>query len=166
VIRTDGTGLHDISGDLGGAGVGGPNTWSADGRWIYFTTEGLEDGIWRANVALGESTRLTTRRGVTAVASSPDDKLISFIASTTDGWDLWVANSDGTDSRRLLSDALSLGWSADSRYLLAHWTPRDRAGGIAVASPDGTEVRVIVPADQACIDPDRICDIGWGQPRP
>jgi TolB protein len=166
VIRTDGTGLHDVSGDLGGAGVGGPNTWSADGGWIYFTTEGLEDGIWRANVAMGESTRLTTRRGVTAVASSPDDKLISFIASTTDGWDLWVANSDGTDSRRLLTDAKSLGWSADSRYVLTYWTPRDGVGGIAVVSPDGTEVRVIVPAEQACIDPDRICDIGWGQPRP
>jgi Tol biopolymer transport system component len=166
VIRTDGTGLHSVSGDLGGAEVGGPNTWSADGTWIYFTTGGPGLGNWRANVALGSSTRLTDQPGATAVASSPDDRLISWIVDTSVGWDLWVANSDGTDPRRLLENAMNLGWSADSRYVLTLWRPRDGAGGIAVASPDGTEVRVIVPAEQACIDPDRICDIGWGQPRP
>jgi hypothetical protein len=26
--------------------------------------------------------------------------------------------------------------------------------------------QVVVPEDQSCIDPDRICDIGWGQARP
>jgi Tol biopolymer transport system component len=166
VIRIDRTGLHSVSGDIGGAGVGGPNTWSADGTWIYFTTEGLDDGNWRANVPRGVSTRLGTQRGATAVASSPDDRLISFIVSTSVGWDLWVANSDGTQPRRLLDEALNLGWSADSRYVLTWWRPSDRPGGIAVASPDGNVVRVVVPAEEACIDPDRICDIGWGQARP
>lgn len=166
IIRTDGTGMHGVSGDVGGADVGGPNTWSADGTWIYFTTGGPGLGNWRANVALGASTRLTDQAGATAVASSPDDRLISWIVDTSVGWDLWVANSDGTDPRRLLANAMNLGWSADSRYVLTWWRPSNRPGGIALVSPDGTEVRVVVPADQSCIDPDRVCDVGWGQARP
>jgi Tol biopolymer transport system component len=169
IIRSDGTGLHSVSGDLGGADVAGPNTWSNDGTWIYFTTGGAEGSIWRANVALAASTRLTDRPGfATAVASSPNGSLISWIVSvpTSVGWDLWVANSDGSHPRRLLENAMNLGWSADSKYILTWWRPSDRPSGIAVASPDGSEVRVVVPSDQACIDPDRICDIGWGQPRP
>jgi hypothetical protein len=169
IIRTDGTGMHGVSGDVGGAGVGGPNTWSEDGTWIYFTTGGPDGSNWRANVALGASTRLTDRPGgETAVASSPDGKLISFIVgtSTSVGWDLYVANSDGTDSHRVLENAMNHGWSADARYVLTWWRPSDRPGGIALVSPDGTEVRLVVPADQSCIDPDRVCDVGWGQARP
>lgn len=167
IIRTDGTGIHGVSGDVGGAGVGGPNTWSKDGTWIYFTTGGPNGSNWRANVALGASTRLTDGPG-TAVASSPDGKLISFIVgtSTSVGWDLYVANSDGTDSHRVLERAMNLGWSADGRYVLTWWRPIDRPGGIALVAPDGTEVRLVVPADQSCIDPDRVCDVGWGQARP
>ena len=169
VIRTDGTGMHGVSGDVGGADVGGPNTWSEDGTWIYFTTSGPSGSNWRANVALGTSTRLTDHPGhETAVASSPDGKLISFIVDTSTfvGWDLYVADSDGTAPHRVLENAMNLGWSADGRYVLTWWRPGDRPGGIALVSPDGTDVRLVVPADQACIDPDRICDIGWGQARP
>src|SRR5438552_3102110 len=36
VIRTDGTELHDVAGDLHGLDVSGPDTWSPDGEWIYF----------------------------------------------------------------------------------------------------------------------------------
>ncbi len=103
------------------------------------------------------------------MASSPDGRLISFIVGTPSsvGWDLWVANSDGTEAHRLLEDAMNLGWSADGRYILTWWRPpTDRPGGVALVSPDGTEVRVVVPAEQACIDADRICDVGWGQARP
>jgi Tol biopolymer transport system component len=168
IIRTDGTNMHAVSGDLGGVDVGGPNTWSDDGTWIYFTTAGPDLGNWRANVALGVSTRLTNEHGATAVASSPDGRLISFIVSTNSpvGWDLYVADSDGSNSHRLLRDAMNLGWSADGRYILTWWRPTDGHGGIALVSPDGSEVRVVVPPDIACIDADRICDIGWGQARP
>ena len=168
VMRTDGTALRSVSGDIGGVDVGGPNTWSPDGTWIYFTTAGPDLGNWRTNVALGLSTRLTDRPGATAVALSPDGRLISFIVPTSSsvGWDLWVADSDGTGAHRLLADAMNLGWSADGRYVLTWWRPADRPGGVAVASPDGTDVRVVVPAEEACIHPDRICDVGWGQARP
>lgn len=178
VIRTDGTGMRSVSGDVGGADVGGPNTWSNDGTWIYFTTAGPDGSNWRADVALGASTRLT-RAPATAVASSPDGKLISYMVGTSTpvGWDLYVADSDGTDSHRVLENAMNLGWSADGRYVLTWWRPTDGRGpgdplrrdlpaGIALVSPDGTDVRLVVQADQSCIDPDRVCDVGWGQPRP
>lgn len=169
IIRTDGTGMHDVSGDIGGSSVGGPNTWSEDGTWIYFTTASGDLANWRVNVARGASTRLTIgARGETAVASSPDGRLIAFIVEGGGpiGWDLYVANSDGTAPHRLLQNAMNLGWSADGRYVLTWWRPDDRPGGIAIVSPDGSGVRVVVPADQACIDADRICDVGWGQARP
>jgi Tol biopolymer transport system component len=166
IIRADGTGLHSVNGDIGGADVAGANSWSNDG-WIYFTTRGAHGSIWRANVALATSTKLTNRAGfATAVAASPDGMLISWIVDVPTGWDLYVSDSDGTDPRLLLADALSCGWSADGRYILARWTPRDGAGGLAVVSPDGTEVRLVVPADQGGLDPDQVCDIGWGQSRP
>jgi Tol biopolymer transport system component len=168
IVRADGTDLHGVSGDIGGDSVGGPNTWSEDGNWIYFTTQGPDLANWRADVPRGVSTRLTNQSDATAVASSPDGRLVSFIVSTGSavGWDLWIANSDGRNAHRLLADAMSLGWSSDGRYILTWWRPSDRAGGIAVVSPDGSEVRVVVPSDIACVDADRICDVGWGQPRP
>jgi dipeptidyl aminopeptidase/acylaminoacyl peptidase len=168
VIRTDGTGLHGVSGDTRGNSVAGPNTWSEDGTWIYFTTGDPDLANWRVNVSLGTSTRLTDQVGETAVASSPDGRLISFIVGTTSavGWDLWIADSDGTNAHRLLADAMSLGWSSDGRYILTWWRPIGGNGGVAVVSPDGSELRVVVPADIACVDADRICDVGWGQPRP
>ena len=169
VIGTDGSGLHTVSGDLGIAEVGGANSWSEDGTWIYFTTKGPSGSIWRANVDRGVSTRLTDSPAfATAVAASPDGTLISWTAAarTRTGWALYVANSDGTDARRLLDNAMNLGWSADGRYILAKWLPSGEPGGIALVSPDGTSKRIVVPASQGCLDPAQVCDIGWGQARP
>lgn len=168
VIRADGSGLRGVSGDIGGANVAGANSWSEDGIWIYFTAS-PNLSIWRAQVAIGTSTQLADSPGIeTAVAASPDGKLISWIVGTSSavGWDLYVANSDGTEARRLLEDAWNLGWSADSRFVLARWSPGDRPGGITLVSPDGTDVRVVVPTDKSCLDPNQVCDVGWGQARP
>ncbi len=164
VMRADGSDIHGVSGDIGGASVAGANSWSSDGTWIYFTTGGADGSIWRANIALAESTRLTSRAGnATAVAASPDGTLISWIVSVPNvvGWDLYVANGDGTDPRLLLGNAMNCGWSPDGRYILARWS-----GGLAVIRPDGTDRRVVLRADQGGLDPDQVCDAGWGQPRP
>ena len=94
--------------------MAGANSWSSDGTWIYFTTGGDNGSIWRANVALGRARTDLTRGFATAVAASPDDTLISWIVRVPSavGWDLYVANSDGTDPRLLLANALNCGWSA------------------------------------------------------
>ena len=75
IIRTDGSGMRTVSGDL--THVGGPDTWSPDGKWIYFDDTGR---VYRANVADGFTQRLTEYAlAAYAPASSPDGTLIAFI---------------------------------------------------------------------------------------
>jgi Tol biopolymer transport system component len=162
IIRTDGTGLRTLSGDL--RNIGGPDTWSPDGIWIYFGDSGR---IYRANVDGGFTRRLTGDEvRAFAPASSPDGTLFAFIVESIDHWDLYIANSDGTDAHRLLEYAENYGWSADGRYVLAKWTARNQPGGLAVVRPDGSEVRVVVPFDAECPPSSCTAGVGWGQPRP
>lgn len=163
VIRPDGSDKRTISGEV--VGVAGPDTWSPDGAWIYFDSGG---GVYRANVAGGYSQRLTSDDlAAYAPASSPDGRLVAFIVEHAHRyWDLYVANSDGTGAHRLLEHAENYGWSADGQYVLAKWTPTDKAGGLAVVRPDGSEVRVVVPFSAECPPSSCIDSVGWGQPRP
>jgi Tol biopolymer transport system component len=157
-----------ISGRLGGLQVSGPDTWSPDGAWIYFdaTREGA-GRVFRASVADGRSTPLTDSSILAvAPASSPDGTQVAFIVSRAVGWDLYVANSDGSDAHRVVEHATNLGWSADGRYVLARWSPPDGDGGLAIVSPDGSGFRVIDPVHRVCPESLGSCDLGWGQARP
>jgi Tol biopolymer transport system component len=165
VIRADGTDKRTISGDL--VGVGGPDTWSPDGTWIYFDSDGH---VYRTNVPGGFNEQLTDNNlHAYAPASSPDGTLIVFNVDPPGRrlWQLYVANSDGSGAHRLLDDATHDGWSSDGRYVLAEWTPADQPGGLAVITPDGGELRVLLPFDNCerrgsgCTD-----GVGWGLPRP
>ena len=167
VIQTDGSDKRTVSGDV--VGVGGPDTWSPDGTWIYFgTSPGLR--VYRANVDGGFAEPLTSpdlQAG--APASSPDGTNIVFIVHRSDqlGWDLYIALSDGAGAHRLLEHATHDGWSPDGRYVLAEWTPTNQPGGLAVVTPDGSEVRVVLPLGADCQSGPRCTDgVGWGQPRP
>jgi Tol biopolymer transport system component len=163
VIQTDGSGLRTVSANV--VNVQGPDTWSPDGVWIYF---GDSDGrIYRANMVDGLTQRLTGDDvRAFAPASSPDGTLFAFIVESAGHWDLYIANSDGTDAHRLLEHAENYGWSADGRYVLAKWTPSDQPGGLAVVRPDGSEVRVVVPFDADCPPSSCTNGVGWGQARP
>jgi Tol biopolymer transport system component len=164
MIRTDGSEKRTLSGDL--VNVGGPDTWSPDGAWIYF---GDSARIYRANVVGGFTQRLTgDDLDAFAPASSPDGTLIAFIVDRSHQyWDLYIANSDGSGSHRLLERATHDGWSADGRYILTEWTPADQPGGLAVITPDGSDFRVLLPF-VACVRQGSGCTdgVGWGQPRP
>lgn len=163
IIGTDASGMRTVSGDL--TGVGGPDTWSPDGRWIYFDSDGH---VYRASVDDGFTQRLTgDDLGAFAPASSPDGTLVAFIVDHSHQyWDLWIANSDGTGAHRLLDHAENYGWSADGRYVLAKWNPVGQPGGLALVRPDGSEFRVVLPFDAVCSPASCIDSIGWGQPRP
>jgi dipeptidyl aminopeptidase/acylaminoacyl peptidase len=165
IIRTDASHMRTVSGDL--TGVGGPDTWSPDGTWIYFDSY---PHVYRTNVPGGFNEQLTSPDlKAAAPASSPDGTQIAFIVSRSDrqGWDVYVAQSDGTGAHRLLEHAENYGWSADGRYILAQWTPTDQPGGLAVVTPDGSEFRVVLPFDTDCRSGETCTDgIGWGQPRP
>ena len=165
VIRTDGSDKRTISGDL--VRVGGPDTWSPDGTWIYFDSDGH---VYRTNVPGGFNEQLTDYDlQAYAPASSPDGTKIVFNVDPPGrrAWQLYVANSDGSGAHRLLDDATHDGWSSDGKYVLAEWTPPDQPGGLAVITPDGGEFRVLLPFDN-CVRRGSGCTdgVGWGQPRP
>ncbi len=172
VIRTDGTRMHDIGGNLRGLDVAGPDTWSPDGEWIYF---GAGDAagwhVYRANVSGGFRQQLTSDGLMTGgVASSPDGARIAFMVNAPYGWDLWVADSDGRAPHRVLESAGLGGWSSDGRYILVRWKPSDDTlGGLATVRPDGTGLTVLVPFDASCRhgwDEGCVLGFGWGQARP
>jgi TolB protein len=168
IIRTDGSDLRKISG-LGGSQVSGPDSWSSDGAWIYFdASRSSVRRVYRANVAEGKSTPLTPA-SILAVAPalSPDGTLIAYIVGRPVGFDLYVANSDGSNAHRVAEHATNLGWSADSRSILTRWTPPGKVGGLAIVSPDGSGFRLIDPPGHAvCPESLGSCDLGWGQARP
>jgi Tol biopolymer transport system component len=173
VIRTDGTEERTISGDV--VGVAGPDTWSPDGTWNYFnnSTGSSAGGVYRANVAGGYS-QLLIGNGLDfdaadAPASSPDGTMIVFIVPRSDrlAYDLYIANSDGSGTHRLLERATHDGWSADGRYVIVEWTPANQPGGLAVISPNRGEPQLLLPFDTVCQHGPRCTDgVGWGQPRP
>jgi hypothetical protein len=166
VIQTDGSGMRTVGNVVD---VGGPDTWSPDGVWIYFGDN--RGRIYRANVVGDFTQRLTgDDLGAFSPASSPDGTLIAFIVDRSHQyWDLYIANSDGTNAHRLLDHAENAGWSADGRYVLAQWNPTNQPGGLAVVKPDGSEFRVVFPFDAPCPpQPGKTCTdgVGWGQARP
>jgi hypothetical protein len=172
VIRTDGTEMHDVGGDLHGLDVSGPDTWSPDGTWIYFNAgDSAESHVFRANVPGHFSQQLTgDELRAYATASSPDGTQIAFIVDAAYGFDLWVAESDGRNAH-LIRKATGLGgWSADGQFILVRWKPPDtKLGGLGTIRPDGTDLTILVPFDESCRDGwDETCEIGfgWGQARP
>jgi Tol biopolymer transport system component len=148
VIQTDGTGLHDVAGDLHGLDVSGPDTWSPDGQWIYFNAgDSSESHVFRANVPGRFSQQLSGGDlHAAATASSPDGAKIAFIVDAPSGWDLWVAGSDGHDAHRILESAGLGGWSSDGQFILVSWKPPDnKLGGLGPVRPDGTGLTVLIP---------------------
>jgi hypothetical protein len=168
LIRSDGTGMRPLAED-----AGGPDTWSPDGRWVYFVGE-KERGrthVYRADVGGGRPQQLTGDAfQAGGAASSPDGTRLAFMADAVYGWDLWVANADGSAPRMVLASAGLGGWSPDGRLLLARWKPPDLGrGGLVTVRPDGTDMRVLVPYDATCRSGwDQTCEngYGWGVPRP
>jgi Tol biopolymer transport system component len=171
VIRTDGSGMHDVAGDMNGLDVAGPDTWTPDGEWIYFCAGSSDAHVFRANVPQRTSQQLTSSSiQACAVASSPDGSEIVFIVSAAYGWDLWIANSDGSGAHRLLESGGIGGWSTDGQFVLVRWKPADeQLGGLGTIRPDGTDLRILVPFDPSCRDGwEETCELGfgWGQARP
>ena len=113
-----------VSGDLAGANVDGPDSWSPDGAWISGTERrsGARTSQWH------EPSAQHARWPMSAPLFSPDGTRVSFILSTQDGWDLYVAKSDGTAPRRILEQARNLGWSPDGRYVLGALDARGSTG--------------------------------------
>jgi WD40-like Beta Propeller Repeat len=172
IVRTDGTGVHDVAGDLHGLDVAGPDTWSPDGQWIYFNAgDSTESHVFRASVPGHFSQQLTGDQfDAFATASSPDGRKIAFVVNAAYGYDLWVAESDGHGAHLILEAASLGGWSSDGQFVLVGWKPSNgTSGGLGTIRPDGTELKILVPFDPSCRQGwAETCELGfgWGQARP
>jgi Tol biopolymer transport system component len=74
--------------------------WSADGRWIYFSTE-RPPGIWKVLVGGGTATRLTNHEGLLP-RESPDGTRVfysRFMNRSLHPHELWSASVNGGDER-------------------------------------------------------------------
>lgn len=172
VITVDGQGLRVISGLPADVLVSGPDSWSADGKWIYFdaVASGQPTRVYRADVARGVSQGLTPAAlRAAAPALSPDGRRLAFIVRRDGVYDLYAANADGTEVHLVLADAVNDGWSADGELILADWRPTS-GGGLVTIRPDGTGQRMVYPFPSGCRQttgqPGCVESIGWGQPRP
>ncbi len=88
-----------------GSWLGEP-AWTADGKSVYYTRRDAHgaETIERADVATGK-TQVVLQDAATPTIS-PDGKRIAYLKTDPQAFtqDLWVANLDGSDAKRLLGD--------------------------------------------------------------
>jgi hypothetical protein len=173
VYHTDAPGDPMFVADRTGAGakqifidpiVGGHchhQTWSPDGRWIYFA-RGLQDtrqmDLWRIAAGGGQPERLTYHNAYVGFPTLIDNRSVLYIAQDHDGsgpW-LWALDTNSRATRRVAygtEQYLSIAGSADHRRLVASVANRvqtvDRADS---GSPcGGRDAKLIaLPTVRAC----------------
>jgi Tol biopolymer transport system component len=75
--------------------------------------------------------------------ASPNGNRVAFMSQRQGGWDIYVANLDGSNLRRLTDDPANDGlptWSSDGRYI-AFVTDREGPWAVWVMRPDGSQQR-------------------------
>ena len=114
------------------------STWpqySPDGRWIYFFVQ--DDGPWRVGRIAPDGTNLQELLAGSFPSPSPDG---TIAITTADG--VWVGDPVsrvGSAVPNTAQGAFATRWSPDGQWIAY----RDRAGGIVLIRPDGTDNRVI-----------------------
>src|SRR4051812_43330142 len=107
-------------------------SWSPNGRWIAFGSEGrnLANRIWRLSVASKQRVQLTSGTPAALYPTwSPDSRRIAF----TLGGRLAVMDADGSHKRALRLFGIHPSWSPDGRWLVFVAN-----GDLFKARPDGT----------------------------
>jgi TolB protein len=177
VIGVDGTGLRQLTNERPGVEAG-MQSWTADGKWIYFGLFGkgkprmcriAPDGSHFRVIGIGIDPSV-----------SPDGKTIAFAGVEADGHHLFVMDVDGTNVRRLTQPGnpfagVHAAWAPDGKFIVY----ADRVGeGLEIfrIDPDGKNARQLTHLGQAAstpaVSPDlkwisfRLCDeIYWRDPR-
>lgn len=79
-------------------GVEGPETWSRDGKWIYFHSKGE---IWKRPARGGSAIQVTQKGGAQA-RESFDGRFLYYLKSDEEFTSLWKVPVEGGDETRLL----------------------------------------------------------------
>lgn len=95
--------------------------WSPDGKYVVFTSDFYSSGTRQLCIAKENGTEmrllLQIAGGAASPAWSPDGAMIAFLNNN----DVYVMNYDGTDVRRLTTDAgtkYGISWSRDSKRVI------------------------------------------------
>jgi hypothetical protein len=127
-------------------------TWSIDGTWLaaaITTTDAKSTEIARADLSTGAIRTLIPQPAAGAwydPAISPNGQSIALVqAGTSENTDIYLANSDGSNLRRIASAfrLFGLSWSPDGTMLLGVSTASsngsyDKAGLFIVDAKNGT----------------------------
>jgi serine/threonine protein kinase len=132
VMKPDGSNTHllfeQLPDTVGKGGLVGIENWSPDGSRVLLSCETKDgrDGIGVANFndehGMADGLRVfdLPHHLMNRACWSPDGKFLVYEAVTEGSWDLWTANSEGKNPRRLTSGSgneRSPVWSLDGKYL-------------------------------------------------
>jgi hypothetical protein len=162
VIGADGTGLRQLTREKRGVEAG-MQSWTADGRWIYFGLFGKGEPRM-CRIAPDGSDFKEVGSGIDP-AVSPDGKTIVFARRREDGHHLWAMDADGTNERQLTprGNAFAGGhaaWSPDDKWVVY----ADQVGEaleIFRMDADGKNVRQLTRLGKAATTPAVSPDGKW-----
>jgi TolB protein len=162
VIGADGKGLRQLTHEKPGVEAG-MQSWTADGRWIYFGLFG-KGPPRMCRVAPDGSNFRVVGEGIDP-AVSPDGKRIAFARAEGDGHHLCVMDADGGNVRRLTARGnpfagVHAAWSPDGKMIVY----ADRVGEaleIFRIDPDGKNARQLTKLGQAATTPSVSPDLKW-----
>ncbi|MDQ6635402.1 MAG: hypothetical protein M3Z10_11690 [Gemmatimonadota bacterium] len=119
IVRRDGTGARDLTGDTLNAGF---PSWSPDGKRIVYRVWGGKTWGLRILDLNGGAVQVLTTEYDNLPFWSPDGALVTFTRKHEgNNFDIYTIRPDGTDLRQLTTtpanDAHAV-WTADSKHLL------------------------------------------------
>lgn len=133
--------------------------WSPDGRTLVYTSyhaSGFPD-IFTIDLTTGRRQPLATFRGTNAGASfSPDGREIAMALSGTGNSEIFVANSNGTNLRRLTNNRsleTSPSWSPDGTRLVFTSDSPGRPQLFEMSSRGGSMRRIPTNISGYCAEP-------------
>jgi Tol biopolymer transport system component len=140
--------------------------WSPDGTAIGFIG-GNHDSVLLADVRTGHVRALprpiegaSAVQAAPGIAWAPDGRQIVFPLQTKRspyGTDLWIANKDGSNRRRLTSgpdDDGAPAWSSDGAWIAFQRGGYDQEGRIEIIRPDGRDLRQVGSGEDPAWSPD------------
>jgi hypothetical protein len=158
VMDPDGSNIRSVT------GYGGAGAWLPDGATLAIDSYGLSSDVYLIGADGTNLRRLFRGDGFRQLAWSPDGSMIALrryiepLAGGCDddpsgGWEIWIANADGTGARSLRRLATCdgylghLSWTADGRILFEDraleepsplWSMRaDGSNVVQVLAPNG-----------------------------
>jgi len=139
-IEADGTGLHQITSD---PGAESSPAWSPDGSRVAFARAGNGNtDIWTADAHGSDAVQVTTTADDEDQPTwAPDGKRLAYsrIRAAIMGYDLYVANADGSGEHLIREAAVEADWSPTGDRIAVR-AGLDDASRIALVGPDGQDL--------------------------